>query len=283
MSSLLLTLLINTLVLQASTAVQPRLYDWKQPHQALSVQRKPPAVSVDPIISPTTGAPALVAWGQRLHVTIACEDCADTQCQDWLMAITSQTRSPDGKIIGIPVPLRYPLDVDSVTPGPLEQTVTLSTTLPATPPRDIYHLEVSGPGGLSGRRIYAIRVLGQQINKKFNFAVLTDHQLGDPSTDFAEGDLNNRSFPRLGKTDAESMLLQQVSEISFLDPDFVLYLGDLVFGTDYQKEYSLIFRHYWSRPMASYMVPGNHDAMALYVLALKEGWWTEAIQECTLC
>jgi 3',5'-cyclic AMP phosphodiesterase CpdA len=114
--------------------------------------------------------------------------------------------------------------------------------------------------------------------RSYSFVLIGDHQLKDPSTQFGGADLNNGSYPRLGENDAESMFIQQISEISYLDPDFILHVGDLVFGVDFREEYLSTLRLWWSRQLATYLVPGNHDGLALYELALKEGWWVDALK-----
>ncbi len=280
-----LFVVLSTSVAGIASAGTPNLFDQRYSSRPLALQRKPPLVRLDPIVVPTPGSPALVSWGEDLEVTVLLPPGVGAGGPaDWQVWLTTRIQGPDDRALGQPVDLRFGLLVSAVTAvaavgqGPAPDAAVLRARVPAEPPRETYHLQVTGPGGLLGRRVHAVRVLGAAGREPFRFAVIGDHQLRDPSTRFGDGDLNNGSYPRRGRTGAESMLSQQVIELSFIDPDFVLYLGDLVYGTDYRSEYPATVERYWSRPLASYMVPGNHDGMALYELALKQGWWTEALK-----
>ncbi len=153
----------------------------------------------------------------------------------------------------------------------------LRVRAPAAAPRDVYHLRVFGPAGLGGLKIFSVRVLGEESGD-FRFAFIGDSQVRDPSTSLSGGALNSGDWPRCCEDEPESMLAQQVQELSFLDPDFVLYAGDLVFGVDYATEFSQTLGHWWSRPLATFFVPGNHDGLALYELAFKPDWWLGVLE-----
>jgi hypothetical protein len=260
-------------------AATPDLYDPGYLSGPLTPQAEPPVAPLSPVAAPSSSAPALVGWNQSFHVTVMLPPGVEPgRPEDWVVALTTRTRGPNSQWVGQPVDLRYVLAVEEVRPATRPGMALLTVRLGARPPRDTYHLSVAGPGGLQGTRIYATRVLGAAGDLgRFRFVVIGDSQLRDPTTRFSGGDLNNGSYPRRGANDAESMLIQQLQEISFLDPDFVIHVGDLVYGIDYREEYPDTLALWWARPLPTFLVPGNHDALALYELALKEGWWKDAI------
>ncbi|MBN2494801.1 MAG: metallophosphoesterase [Deltaproteobacteria bacterium] len=259
-------------------AVEPQLADWLYSARPLARQARPPAVPPDPIVSPTPGAPALVSWGEVLTVTLAAPAGQAVQGGKWWAALSTRTRAPGGAVVGQPVNARTWLAVLGVEPGPAPGLLSLKLRVPASLPRETYHLEVAGPGGLLGRRVHAVRVLGApRARAALRFALLGDNQLRDPSTRLRPAPLHSGAFPQRGQGRVESVFRQEMSELAFLDPDFVLYAGDLVFGTDYGSELPEALRALWSAPQAVFLVPGNHDGMALYRLQLKKGWRSEAL------
>jgi len=263
----------------AARAGTPRLADPEYLGRPLQSQTEPPQVKLDSIIAPTSSAPALVAWGESFEISVLLPAGVEPgDPRDWLIALSTRTKGPYDKLIGQPVSMRFPLSVKAVKKG-RGGSAELEVDLPARAPRDVYHLELAGPSGVRARRLYAVRVLGEAARRdKLSFVLIADSQLRDPSTHFSGADFNNGAYPRRGDNDAEIMFNQQLDEIAFFDPDFVLYIGDLVFGLDYRQEYQSTLSLWWQKALATYMVPGNHDGLALYELALKEGWWLEALK-----
>ncbi len=49
---------------------------------------------------------------------------------------------------------------------------------------------------------------------------------------------------------------------SFLDPEFIIFTGDLLFGGPYLLEYSWAWETLRSFSLPIFMVPGNHDGYA---------------------
>jgi 3',5'-cyclic AMP phosphodiesterase CpdA len=271
-----LCLLLLASVVEAST---PQLYDYNYLSRPTKPQAEPPLNRLNPIIVPTGSSPALVGWNEKFEVYILLPPGVFIgQTTSWLVALTTRMRGEKGEFVGQPVDVRISLPIEEVRTTTEGNIAVLTVSIPAFAAREIYHLDLAGPGGVRGRRPYAVRVLGDNpADKSFNFVVLADSQLTDPSAKFSGGDKNTEEYPKQGENDAESVFIQQIQEISFLDPDFVLFLGDLVFGLDYRKEYPHILSKWWELPLASYMIPGNHDGMALYEIALREGWWLEAL------
>jgi len=256
-------------------AGSPRPADPGYTARSLEPQSTPPRAPLCAIVSPSSSAPALVNWGESFEVTLL---GPPSQPGQWLVALGTRARNPYGEMVGPPLGMRFPLTVTGLRRDQGDRIV-LSVLAPAAAPRDVYHLEVAGPSGLRAVRVYAVRLLGRAgPGDEFSIVVIGDNQLLDPTTKFSGADLNNGSYPRCCDDAAEAMFAQQVDEISFFDPDFVINVGDLLFGIDYRKEYRYTLSRWWKEPIAAFMVPGNHDGMALYELALKDGWWAEALK-----
>jgi len=279
----LMLLLILLVCGSPCPASSPRPADPGYAERPLEPQSEPPRVPPCAIISPSSSAPALVNWGESFELTLQAgpgdrERSTGNEPADWLAALSTRARGPFGEMVGAPVGMRFPLAVTGVRRDAGDRVV-LTVMVPAEAPRDVYHLEVAGPGDLRAVRVYAVRLLGRTGTRdEYKIVVIGDNQLMDPTTKFSGADLNNGSYPRCCDDAAEAMFAQQVDEISFLDPDFVIEVGDLLFGIDYRKEYRFTLSRWWNEPIATFMVPGNHDGMALYELALKEGWWAEALK-----
>ncbi len=257
----------------------PQPADWGDHMRPLADQRQPPLVPSNPLVAPSSAAPALVVWDELFSLTLEMPPGRSPgSASAWQAVLLTRIRAPFGGLVGAPVLQRYELSIEALEVGERPSLIRLWVRLPARAPRETYHLEVLGPEGLVARRPNAVRVLGSARRLKSpRFAVMGDSQLRDPSTRLQRGHLNNGSFPRRGKSEADRMFLQELDELDFFDPDFVLYLGDLLFGIDYRAEYPETLQRLWSKAPAAFMVPGNHDAMALYELALKEGWWVELL------
>src|SRR5262249_38790432 len=101
--------------------------------------------------------------------------------------------------------------------------------------------------GGQDRQPNAVRVL-RPGRKNPSFAVIADSQLEDTRT--TEGPGRLRTF---------------LEEIRLRDPDFVLFLGDMCFGSDYETEYPENQRIFAESGLAIFMVPGNHDGYATVV------------------
>ncbi len=240
---------------------------------------KPASHYPNEIISPRSGDPAVVAWGDSFELlirTLGSFSGSDSP-GDWAVWLTTSAYDPWGVKIGKTPGFAFALKVEGVQQGSCTGTMSLTVNAGYMAPRDTYHLRVLGPMGIDVSSIYSVRLLGAKKTRGVTIAVIADHQLKDPSVKLGGGNLNNGAFPHLGDTDAESIMLQETSELSFFDPDLVLHLGDLVFGTDYKSEIPDTLHLWWQKPLGTLMVPGNHDGMALYRLSLRPGWYKDAL------
>lgn len=256
----------------------PELRDRDYALHSPARQAEPPQVPGNPLLAPSTSAPALVAWGEEFTVRLALPPgVSPGQAEQWRVVLNTRTRGPFGEMVGDVLAAHYPCLVEQVHPVAGGRQAELRVRAPAAAPRDSYHLEVAGPGGLVARRVYAVRLVGDASRfEHLRLVAIADSQLRDPTTELNGAALNSGAWPRCCEDAAESMFAQQVREIAFWDPDLVLYPGDLVFGVDYREEYRQTLRHWWSRPLATWFLPGNHDGMALYRLALRKRWWEQA-------
>ena len=147
--------------------------------------------------------------------------------------------------------------------------IRLKVKVPLRAPREHFHLFVRGPGGISDRQPRAVRVLGKK-DGSLKFVVLSDHQFWDPSWKLQGRKRNSGAYPRRGqKEENKAITYQIIKEIELLDPDFVLYTGDFLFGLDYRKEYAEMWDWWHQNRMTTFMVPGNHDAYANYELRIR--------------
>jgi len=149
--------------------------------------------------------------------------------------------------------------------------VQLEAVIPAGLARDVYDLRVMGLG-INENQPNAVRIVGREKPRRFRFAVLTDHQLWDPSYRITGRAINAGQFP--SPEDATENLViarQELHELSLLDPEFVLLPGDLVYGVDYPREYRQARELLRRARLPVFAVPGNHDAYAAYVVKLRGG------------
>ncbi len=144
--------------------------------------------------------------------------------------------------------------------------------IPAEAPRGVWHLEITWDDGTRHVEPQAVRTLGPvPESRDFRLAVMTDHQLLDPSWELGDTALAPESRPRYGESMANAAMTQQIfHELQLLDPDLVVHLGDLLFGLDYTAEYESMLSRIRRSRVASFYIPGNHDAYATYSLRLPD-------------
>lgn len=222
---------------------------------------------VDQILAPTITFPALVGVGGRFQVTVRIrrgglqiERLKADRPEVWAVDLLP-TRRRDRR--------GWPCRVLSSKPHP--GRVVLTVEVPLQLARDVYDLSVVGPG-VDDSQLSAVRIHGSTEPDRFRFAVITDHQLWDPSARIQGKKLGPGGYPRVkGEQENLSITRQALDELSLWDPDFTLHLGDLVFGVNYPEEYDEAYRVLKRAALAMFAVPGNHDAYANYVVRLKEG------------
>jgi hypothetical protein len=229
-------------------------------HRPFAPQQQPVVRRIRHIVYPTLGAPALVSQGGRFQIWMR-KDVSDIRPVAWKVRLATRWDGRGGQT--------YLARVVRVSRSPERGWVKLDVALPLGVPREHFHLRVRGPGGLEDSQPRAVRVL-ERDSGPYTFVVMGDHQLWDPSWKVSPGDKNSRGYPKRGQKDINKRItLQTIREMELLDPDFVLYVGDLLYGLDYSKEYPEMWSWWHQNRLATFMVPGNHDAYAIYEVKIK--------------
>jgi len=247
--------------LSTSSWFRPHLPDPLYPFRPYASQKERPVRRIDRILYPTIGFPVLVGCGGRFQVWIRDRLTDRSRAVDrtaWHLVLATNERGGQ----------RYRLTVLSVqrVHGNLYQ---ISVRMPADTADDAFHLELTDPQGRHDRQNRSVRVLCP-IARHFRFVIMADHQLWDPSWKFKPGQKNNGTYPTWGQKDLNKRITRQgFAEVELLDPAFVLYMGDLVFGLDYAREYPMMHDWWKHHRFVSFMVPGNHDGYARYTIKLK--------------
>jgi hypothetical protein len=219
------------------------------------------------VLHPTLGFSALARQGGRLVVLVHAPRGFDgallppSAPKDWSLHLLRRGELPAQKLTVRAVRLAGKL-------------LELEAAVPAHLARDVYDLRVVGPG-VDESQPNSVRLFGASEPERFRFAVLSDHQLWDPSYKMSARELNARAYPRAAGA-AENMAIARegFAELALVDPDFVLYLGDLVFGVSYPEEYDQAYGLLERARLPLMAVPGNHDTYADYVVRLKGGTLT---------
>jgi hypothetical protein len=147
----------------------------------------------------------------------------------------------------------------------------LTVVVPVDLARDVYDLTVVGPG-VDDSQPNAVRIHGAKRPERYRLAVITDHQLWDPTFKLKGRALGPGDFPKAkGAADNLAMANQTFAELALWDPEFILHLGDLVFGVNYPEEYKQAYEVLDRAGLPIFAVPGNHDAYADYVVRLRGG------------
>jgi hypothetical protein len=219
------------------------------------------------ILGPTVTYPALVRLGGKLEIRLRIR------------------RSSRLRRLGVERPDRWAVDLrpaggNALNPCRVLEVrgldvprggLVLVVAVPVHLARDVYDLDVVGPG-IDDSQPNAVRIYGETEPERFRFAVITDHQLWDPSHRVSSRAINTGSFPRRGG-DADNLAItrQEFAELALWDPEFVLHLGDLIFGVNYPAEYDEAFELLADAGLPVFAVPGNHDGYADYVVRLRGG------------
>jgi hypothetical protein len=212
------------------------------------------------LVHPTTGFPELVEPGGVFDAWVR------TSC-----APDPATLEARLELVGAPEVL-VPLTVEDVEAppglGPEIRRITLG--IPVDVGADVYALRLRDEGCLDDAQATAVRI--HRPSSRFRFAVLADEQVGDPRGRIEGRPPNGVGFPAWSADPAARQRAQVRNELAFLDPLFVLYPGDAVFGLDYSEEYREAHRSFEGSRFATFLVPGNHDAYADQAMRIRGGW-----------
>ncbi|KPJ59495.1 MAG: hypothetical protein AMJ42_01950 [Deltaproteobacteria bacterium DG_8] len=213
------------------------------------------------IIYPVLGLPTLVVAGERLTAMVSLDDGGKTQ--DWVIRISTHDR----------VSQTYTLsDVEynfSVSSG----NYTLTGIVPHQVPREVFDLMItSESSAISDIQPNAVRVI-TELKHDYRFIHFTDIHVGDPRGYLVPVSEENSKVVTLNSG------WYVLSELSFLDPEFILFGGDLVFGGPYFLEYLWAWEILRRFSLPIFMVSGNHDGYASGMGWLRDGleYWKQVI------
>ncbi len=229
-------------------------------HEPAPPQKERPVRRIHEIVAPVLGMPTLASCGGMFDILV------------YAPRLPQDSDRPEGWKVSLYSDLARKAAVHNLRPERVRRRGAfwqLRVRVPLLVAPDVYHLRLRGPAGLRDLQYRAVRVFCP-APKTFRFAVFTDHQLWDPTWKLASGLRAARGWPRRGQEhDNKAVTLQEFHELELLDPLFALHLGDLVFGLDYGREYSLIYDWWKFRRLAVFQVPGNHDAYARFTLKIR--------------
>ncbi len=213
------------------------------------------------IVYPVVGCPALVAAGESLGVVVKYADGGATR--DWMMRITTHD----------PVVQSYPLPVIESSYDSASGCYLLTGAVPAHIPRDTFDCVVSSrAANISDIQYNSVRVI-KEFSDTYRFVHLTDMHVGDPRLYAQERRPENRGG-------APSAMMRRIfDELAFLDPEFIVVSGDLVFGGPYAPEYAWAFEFLRRFSIPLFLVPGNHDGYVSGGGLLRDGleYWKQVI------
>ncbi|MBW1824951.1 MAG: hypothetical protein JRI87_10360, partial [Deltaproteobacteria bacterium] len=159
------------------------------------------------IIYPVLGLPAIVVSGEGLTAVVSFDDGGKTL--DWEMKIATH------QIVSQSYALADVESAFDVSSG----HYTLTGIVPHQAPRDIFNLVItSKSSSISDSQPNAVRVINE-MKRDYRFVHLTDLHVGDPRGYLVPLSDENRN------TNVLNCGLHIFNELSFFDPDFILFSG----------------------------------------------------------
>ena len=194
---------------------------------------------------PVLGCPTIIARGNTGRTLVRLPDGGGTT--DFNLMITSN---------GDAAPQSFTLPVQGAVYDPSNGVYTVEYTVPSYVPEDMYDLQlVVSSQSISDKQFNSFKVMAQE-SSDYTFAIFADPQFNDPRGLFSPGNLNS------GDYNATSIVEQMKDEMRSLNPAFVLVLGDLLFGLDYEFEYAAAWDVWKDAGVPVFFIPGNHDLLA---------------------
>ncbi|MEZ0228152.1 MAG: metallophosphoesterase [Planctomycetota bacterium] len=133
---------------------------------------------------------------------------------------------------------------------PATGVYTVEVSVPKDVPPAVYDLELQSadfPAPTKDRQPNAVRVLDPARTAP-QFAIIADTQTQDVTTQVPP-----------------QRLVEMLTEIRLRSPDFVIFVGDWNFGSDYTTEYEENWNIFATSGLAIFCVPGNHDGYATVI------------------
>lgn len=162
-------------------------------------------------------------------------------------------------------------------------------TIPSEAPNEIYDINISYNKTIVMKKPTSVKVI-DQFKDKYRFMVVADPHMGGfrlgPGT---PGDIvGSDEYKLMQRWDLlywmspNYKVAQKIlSEIELLNPEFVLFCGDITYGAAYDTEYKYALNDLISVSFPTFLVPGNHDGYATISpntgSILRDGfkWWED--------
>jgi len=135
-------------------------------------------------------------------------------------------------------------------------------------PPSVYSLKIIAPGGEEFFSKNSISYTNS--SESVTFTIFADPQIEDFQPKRSSGfNFNNKDYPFYSSSISdfsmqEGIIKASISQMNLTSTDFVVGVGDFVFGINYQREYSRISELLKDLELPFFAVPGNHDGYAKY-------------------
>ncbi|MFW6113391.1 MAG: metallophosphoesterase family protein [Actinomycetota bacterium] len=248
---------------------------------------------IQEIIYPTMGYPQIVTAGEEfvIEFDFSLDDpgaSPPSSADNWEVAITSSNGyapyTAELETAGTEegASLRWPED----SGREVYDVYLVTVAVPGDVPPDLYDLEVSvevDGESVKDSQPNALSVV-EEIKEDYTVLQVTDIHVYDVES------MTSCMHDR--KLHDAVYLRKAIDQINLIDPDFVVFSGDLIFGqrympddwppgderggsTEYEYEYLWAYQTMSELDVPCFYVIGNHDA---YNDAVKDGfdWWTES-------
>ncbi|GEM_PF-2432583 len=198
---------------------------------------------------PTLGCPSIVQAGSTGTVWIKLNGAT---ASTFLLDITPNSKTGPA----------YALSVLGSTYDASTGITKVAYEVGSNVPEDTYDLHLSVPAlAVSDLQYNCFKVVKEE-SADFRFIVIADTHFNTPTGFWLPGNHNPGGY------DAYSIIEQMKKEIRALRPTFVLLIGDLMFGLNYDTEYETVWGIWKDAGFPIFMIPGNHDGYA----SIKDRW-----------
>jgi len=218
------------------------------------------------IVYPTRGMASLVQAGETIPIRVFLEDYGFLEAPEhWKIFLFTRYEDPntDYSPVGDPVSQKYSLILEDIMYEMSSGGYLLTARVPVDIPEDTYHLMVATES-FTDIQVNSVAVKSS-IGKAFTFIQLSDFQLLDPRGDIGENWVNNQSYPTVKMTSrTDGILWNEIAEVSFLRPDFIVITGDLIYGLSVPDEYKKLYDILKQLAMPTFLIPGNHDGYSQF-------------------
>lgn len=197
---------------------------------------------------PTLGCPTILEPGGKGTAWIWIDDAGSTSAFDFALRPTIGETT-----------LSWSLPTTGIVYDSVHSIYHVTYQVPGNVPEDMYNLHVAIPSqSIMDVQYNSVRIVPEETGT-YTFIVVADPQFNDPRGMLQPGNYST------GNYDSFTIVEQMKKEIRALNPTFVIVLGDVTFGMDYDYEYEGAWNTWKDAGFALFMAPGNHDGMATVV------------------